>query len=96
MRERRKFSREFKTEAVRLVTELGSGFKIAARDLEIRADMLRRWKRQVEEEGRSAFPGSGRLVDRDEEVRRLQRQLRRVTMERDILKKALGIVSEEP
>jgi transposase len=63
--------------------------------LEIRADMLRRWKRQVEQEGSSAFPGSGRLVERDEEVRRLQRQLRRVTMERDILKKALGIVSEE-
>jgi transposase-like protein len=36
------------------------------------------------------------MVDRDEEVRRLQRQLRRVTMERDILKKALGIVSEDP
>ena len=96
MRERRKFSREFKTEAVRLVKESGATIGEVARDLEIRADMLRRWKRQVEEEGRAAFPGSGRLVDRDEEVRRLQRQLRRVTMERDILKKALGIVSEEP
>jgi transposase len=60
MRERRKFSREFKTEAVRLVKESGATIGEVARDLEIRADMLRRWKRQVEEEGRSAFPGSGR------------------------------------
>ncbi len=96
MRERREFSREFKAESVRLVKESGATIGEVARDLEIRADLVRRWKRQVEEEGRSAFPGSGRLVERDEEVRRLQRQLRRVTMERDILRKALGIVSEEP
>ena len=96
MRERRKFSREFKAEAVKLVREGGARLGEIARDLGIRSDMLRRWKRQVEREGSSAFPGSGRLVERDEEVRRLQRQLRRVTMERDILKKALGIVSEEP
>jgi transposase len=96
MRERRKFSREFKAEAVKLVREGGAGLGEIARDLGIRPDMLRRWKRQVEREGSSAFPGSGRLVERDEEVRRLQRQLRRVTLERDILKKALGIVSEEP
>ena len=95
MGERRKFSREFKADAVRLVVEGGEGIADVARDLGIRADMLRRWTRQVEAAGGSAFPGSGRMVDRDEEVRRLQRQLRRVTMERDILKKALGIVSEE-
>ena len=96
MGERRKFSREFKADAVRLVVEGGGTIADVAQDLGIRADMLRRWKWQVEEAGESAFPGSGRMVGRDEEVRRLQRQLRRVTMERDILKKALGIVSEDP
>jgi transposase len=95
MRERRRFSREYKAEAVALAKASGGTSEEVARSLEIRADMLRRWKREVEEEGSSAFPGSGRLVERDEEVRRLERQLRRVTMERDILKKALGIVSEE-
>lgn len=95
MGERRQFSREFKAEAVRLVKESGARIEEVSRDLGIRPDMLRRWKRQVEQDGGSAFPGSGRLIERDEEVRRLQRQLRRVTMERDILKKALGIVSEE-
>jgi transposase len=96
MGERRKFSREFKVEAVRMLEETGARVEEVSRDLGIRPDMLRRWKRQVEQDGSSAFPGSGRLIERDEDVRRLQRQVRRVTMERDILKKALGIVSEEP
>lgn len=96
MGERRKFSREFKAEAVKLVKESGASIVEVSRDLGIRPDMLRRWKRQVEQDGGAAFPGSGRLVEHDEEMRRLQRQLRRVIMERDILKKALGIVSEEP
>lgn len=95
MGERRKFSREFKAEAVKLVKESGASIVEVSRDLGIRPDMLRRWKRQVEQDGGAAFPGSGRLVEHDEEMRRLQRQLRRVMMERDILKKALGIVSEE-
>jgi len=88
-------SREFKADAVRLVKESGARIEEVSRELGIRPDMLRRWKRQVEQDGGSAFPGSGRLVEREEEVRRLQRQVRRVTMERDILKKALGIVFEE-
>ena len=96
MGERRKFSREFKAEAVKLAKESGASIGEVSRDLGIRPDMLRRWKRQVEQDGAAAFPGSGRLVEHDEEMRRLQRQLRRVMMERDILKKALGIVSEEP
>lgn len=96
MGERRKFSREFKAEAVRLVKETGAKIEEVAGDLGVRPEMLRHWKRQVEQDGGSAFPGSGRMVEHEEELRRLQRLLRRVTMERDILKKALGIVSEEP
>ena len=54
--------------------------------------MLRRWKKQFEESGERAFPGEGRA--RDEELARLRRDLRRVTEERDILKKAVAIFSE--
>jgi transposase len=43
-----------------------------------------------------AFPGKGHLKDRDEEVRRLRRELERVTQDRDILKKAVAIFSKEP
>ena len=91
---RRKFSREFKVEAVRMIRDGGLSLAEVARDLEIRPDMLRRWKRQTEEAGPGAFPGSGRLAPDDEEARRLRRELQRVREERDILKKALAIFSD--
>ncbi len=91
---RRKFSREFKVEAVRMIRDGGLSLAEVARDLEIRPDMLRRWKRQVGEAGPGAFPGSGRLAPDDEEARRLRRELQRVREERDILKKALAIFSD--
>lgn len=65
-----------------------------ARDLDVRPDMLRKWIRQVEEDGQSVFPGSGHLKTEDEEMRSLKRRLRRAEEEREILKKALAIFSE--
>ena len=91
---RRKFSREFKLEAVRMVTEGGHSPVQVARDLDIRPDMLRRWRRQFEEDPEQSFPGVGQRKTREEEMWQLRRDLERVTMERDILKKALGIVSD--
>src|ERR1700730_18259681 len=90
---RRKFSPEFKLEAVRMVTDGGHGLADVARDLGLRPDMLRRWKRQLETDPRQAFPGQGRLKPDDDEMRRLRRELDRVREERDILKKALAIFS---
>ncbi len=94
MSRRRKFSREFKVEAVRMVTHGGHDLYEVARDLEIRPDMLQKWQRKVEQDGEGAFPGSGKLKAEDEEIRQLQRELRRVTEERDILKKAVAIFSD--
>ncbi len=91
---RRSFSQEFKLEAVRMVTEGGHSLAQVARDLSIRPDMLRRWRRQVQQDPEQAFPGVGQRKARDEEMFQLRRKLDRVTMERDILKKALGIVSD--
>jgi transposase len=91
---RRSFSREFKLEAVRMVTEGGHSLAQVARDLDIRPDMLRRWRRQFEQDPEQAFPGVGQRKARDEEMWQLRRKLERVTAERDILKKALGIVSD--
>ena len=91
---RRSFSREFKLEAVRMVTEGGHSLAQVARDLDIRPDMLRRWRRQLEQDPEQAFPGVGQRKVRDEEMWQLRRKLERVTAERDILKKALGIVSD--
>ncbi len=91
---RRSFSREFKLEAVRMVTEGGHSLVQVARDLDIRPDMLRRWRHQLAKDPEQAFPGVGQRTTRDEEMWQLRRNLERVTQERDILKKALGIVSD--
>lgn len=95
-RQRRTFSREFKLEAVRMVTRGGHSLSQVARDLDLRADMLRRWKRQFEEDGHDAFPGNGRLKGEAQRLRELERENQRLRMEREILKKALTIFSEPP
>jgi transposase len=90
---RRRFKREFKLEAVRMVVEGGHRVSEVARDLDLRPDMLRRWQHEFEEDQPQAFPGQGHLKPDEEEMRRLRRELERVREERDILKKALAIFS---
>ena len=93
---RRKFSREFKIEAVRMITEGGHSVAQVARDLDVRSEMLRRWRKKLEQEGSGAFPGAGTMQPADAELQRLRRDLSRVREERDILKKALAIFSDRP
>ena len=93
MGNRRRFSREFKVEAVRMIAESGHSLAQVSRDLGVRPDMLRRWRRKLAKEGAGAFPGGGNLPPADEEVRRLRRELSEVREERDILKKAVAIFS---
>jgi transposase len=94
-RRRRSFSEEFKREAVRLVRQEGQSLSSVARDLELDPKMLRRWRREEEQEGASAFPGHGHRKGEQEEVYQLRREVERLKMEREILKKALTIFSEE-
>ncbi len=91
---RRRFSREFKLEAVRMVAEGRHSLAQVARELDVRPEMLRRWKRQVEQDGEQAFPGHGHLKADDEQLRQLLRENLRLREERDILKKAVAIFSE--
>jgi transposase len=91
---RRRFSQEFKFEAVSMVVDQGRDLYEVADELGIRSDMLRKWKRKFEEDGSGAFPGSGRLKPEDEELRRLRREVKRLRIERDILKKAVAICSD--
>ena len=58
--------------------------------------LLHRWKKKYEEGKIDPFPGKGRLSPEDEELRQLRRENKRLRMERDILKKAVAIFSEEP
>src|SRR6478672_5313755 len=88
-RARRTFTREFKVEAVRMVTERGHRLSQVARDLELDPKLLRRWREAVQEERGQAFAGKGHLQPEAEEVRRLRREYERLREEREILKKAL-------
>ena len=93
---RRNFDREFKLEAVRLIVEGGHKISEVARNLGISQNTLSNWKRQFLEDSRSAFPGKGHLKPFEEENRQLRRKLKIAEEERDILKKALAIFSQEP
>jgi len=91
---RRVFTREFKVEAVKLITEKGYSIAEASRNLGIDYSVLRRWKIQMESDSQHSFPGKGHLKPQDEELRRLKREIQRVKEERDILKKALAYFVE--
>ncbi len=95
-RERRSFPREFKREAVCLAESGDRPVRRVADDLGIDQSVLRRWIKQHQEDPEQSFPGKGRLKERDEEIRRLERELARVREERDILKKAVAIFSKGP
>jgi len=96
MGSRRHFSREFKLEAVKMVTQQGHSMSQVARDLDIGRGTLARWRRQLEQQGLAAFPrgGKAKVPAEDQETRQLRRDLQRVRQERDILKKALAIFSD--
>lgn len=83
---RRKFSPEFKREAVELVNQPGQSLARVAEDLGVVESVLRRWKRELEQHGTKAFGGQG--VARDEELMRLRRELAQVKKERDFLRNA--------
>jgi transposase len=85
-RQRRKHTREFKVQAVKLVTEKGLSVAEACRSLDICETLLRSWKAAFEAQGAQAFPGNGRLPAVEEELRRLRAENKRLLMERDILK----------
>ena len=85
-RPRRAFTREFKQEAVKLVTEGTHSTAQVARDLGLTPNLLRRWKQEVGDDPVTAFPGKGRRKPHEEELARLKRDLARVTQERDFLK----------
>ena len=92
---RRKFSREFKLEAVKLVRERGVSVARACRDLDVAESVLRRWMRELAEAPASAFPGQGRMRSEQAEIAALKKEVARLKAERDILKKAAAFFARE-
>lgn len=94
-KQRRRFSREFKVEAVRLTNQEGVPLSQVARDLGVGANLLRRWRTQYDADPTHAFGGPGRVAPRDTEVVSLKRELARITRERDFLKSAAVYFAKE-
>lgn len=92
---RRSFTREFKLEAIKLVTERGLSRSQAARDLGIHLNVLRRWIEDYQRDAKQAFPGQGKQRAEDAELARLRRELADVKAERDILKKAIAYFAKD-
>lgn len=92
---RRKFSREFKLEAVKLVTERGVSVAQACRELDLSESVLRRWMREATAAPATAFPGNGQQRAELAEIAVLKKEVARLRAERDILKKAAAFFARE-
>jgi transposase-like protein len=86
--ERRKFTREFKLEAVRLIKERGVSYTQASHDLSVHQSQLRSWVKALAADPQQAFPGQGQMKPEQLEIAQLKREVIKLKAERDILKKA--------
>lgn len=87
---RRRFNRDFKIEAVNLVTKEGNSVVDVARDLRLHPNTLGLWKKQLSEDPAHAFPGKGHMKPEQQELADLRKKVKRLEQENEILKKQLG------
>ena len=92
-KKRKKYTQEFKEEAVKLITEHGYQIAEAARNLGVNKNMLGRWKREIE--GDEDVPGLQLGSAMQAELNRLRKENKRLKMEREILKKAAVFFAKE-
>src|SRR6202012_1452245 len=93
--ERRRFTREFKLEAVRLIKDRGVSYAQASVDLGVHPTQLRHWVKAFADDLQHAFPGVGQMRPEQLEITRLKREVIRLKAERDILKKAAAYFAKE-
>lgn len=91
---RKQYDREFKIMAVEL-SNSRDNMALLAKELDVRPELLYRWRREITERPQTSFPGNGKVIFTPEEaeLNRLKKELEETRMERDILKKAVGIFS---
>ena len=93
---RKRYSKEFKLDAISLVLDQGYAIAEAARSLEIRANMLGRWIKEHEaDDNGQSFRGNGKLTPEQEEIRRLKSEIKQLKLERQILKEATVFFAKE-
>lgn len=99
MMSRKRYSKEFKQEAVGLILRNGRTAKEVAEELGLNPNMVSRWKREYLErmdEEAPSLKGKMKPSEVEAENQKLRGELKRVTEQRDILKKAIGIFSRDP
>jgi len=84
--EKKVYTKEFKLGAAKMVVDEKMKNTQVARDLGVSMSALGKWIKNYRKHGGGAFPGKGLLAPVDQEKRDLERQVRRLTMERDLLK----------
>ena len=91
---RRKYTREFKVEAVQLYESSGKSMRAIEQELGITPYLLAKWVQEFRRGEAGAFPGTGRLPAEEAELQRLRRENEVLRQERDILKKVVTIFSK--
>ena len=92
---RRRYSEEFKVDAVKLVEEQGYSIAEASRRLGIDRSVLARWRREASGNPQRRITHGGGEDERDAELRRLREEVRKLRIEKDILKKAAAFFAKE-
>lgn len=90
-----KYSKEFKLDAVSLVIEQGYTQTAAAKSLGIDSKLLHSWVKAYKKDEEASFRGQGKLSEEQLEIRRLREEVKRLTMEKEILKKATAFFAKE-
>ena len=96
MSKRNHFSREFKINTVKMITEQNKSVSEVSRELDISANTLYLWKKKYQEDKKEVFPGNGNLKSKDEYIRKLELENKHLKQEREILKKTTQFFANEP
>ncbi|ANS73967.1 transposase [Paenibacillus yonginensis] len=91
----KKYDKEFKLQTIQMIQEEGKAVAQVARELGISDNTLYRWMAEYKKDGAQAFPGSGQLKADDKAMRDLQKRLRDLEEENDILKKAMHYFAKD-
>ncbi len=91
-----KYDKEFKLQTVRLIQEEGKSAAQVAREMGLHENMLYRWIAEFKQDGSQAFTGSGQLKPEDKAMRDLQKRIRDLEEENEILKKGTGYEKHTP
>ena len=92
---RRTFTKEFKLETLKLAETSEKSVSQIEREMGLPAGIIFHWQRQQRKDGEQAFPGHGKLKEAESRIEQLEKEVNRLRLERDILKKAVRVFSQD-